>query len=48
MFNEPPDEDRIKYSLFTQFRKQSGILPTMARRISLAAISRSSVQAASL
>lgn len=38
----------IKYSLLTQFLKTSGILPTMARRISVAAISRSSVADASL
>lgn len=44
----PPDEDRMKYSLFTQFRKQSGMLPTIARLISLAAISLNSVVAASL
>lgn len=44
----PPDEDRIKYSLFTQFLRQSGIFPTIARLISLAAISLNSVVAASL
>lgn len=44
----PPVDDRRKYSLLTQFRRQSGILPMIARRISLAAISRSSVVAASL
>jgi len=42
-----PVEER-KYSLFTQLRRQSGMRPTIARRISLAAISRSSVQLASL
>lgn len=42
-----PVEER-KYSLFTQLRRQSGIRPTIARRISLAAISRNSVQLASL
>lgn len=44
----PPDEDRMKYSLFTQFLRQSGIFPTIARLISLAAISLNSVVAASL
>ena len=34
-------------TLLTQLRKESGILPTMARRISPAAISRSSVEATS-
>jgi hypothetical protein len=38
----------MKYSLFTQFRKHSGMVPMIARRISLAAISRNSVVAASL
>lgn len=33
-----------KYSLFTQFLKHSGIRPIIARLISLAAISRNSVQ----
>lgn len=42
-----PVEER-KYSLFTQLRRQSGMRPTIARRISLAAISRNSVQLASL
>lgn len=41
-------EPVLKYSLFTQFRKHSGILPTIALLISLAAISRSSVVAGSL
>lgn len=36
-----------KYSLLTQFRSDSGIRPTIARRISDAAISRSSVHDAS-
>lgn len=44
----PPDEDLMKYSLLTQFRRQSGIFPTIALLISLAAISLSSVVAASL
>lgn len=44
----PPDDDLKKYSLFTQFLKHSGMLPMIARRISLAAISRNSVVAASL
>lgn len=39
---------RKKYSLLTQFLKTSGILPTIARRISVAAISRNSVADASL
>lgn len=43
-----PDDDLKKYSLFTQFRKHSGMLPMIARLISLAAISRNSVVAASL
>lgn len=43
-----PVDDRKKYSLFTQFLKHSGMLPMIARRISLAAISRNSVVAASL
>lgn len=43
-----PVDDLKKYSLFTQFRKHSGMLPIIARRISLAAISRNSVVAASL
>lgn len=42
------DGAREKYSLFTQFRRQSGMLPVIALRISVAAISRSSVAEASL
>lgn len=38
----------MKYSLLTQFLSTSGIFPTIARRISVAAISRSSVADASL
>ena len=34
-------------TLLTQLRKESGMRPTMARRISPAAISRSSVEATS-
>ncbi|KFM62828.1 hypothetical protein X975_11971, partial [Stegodyphus mimosarum] len=37
-----------KYSLLTQFRSESGIRPTIALLISLAAISRNSVELASL
>ena len=47
-YTAAPDDDLIKYSLFTQFLKQSGMLPMIARLISLAAISRNSVVAASL
>lgn len=42
------DPGPMKYSLLTQFLRQSGILPIIALRISEAAISLSSVADASL
>ena len=48
VYPDAADGVRMKNSLLTQFRRASGILPTIALLISLAAISRSSVADASL